>query len=65
MTQEIIVLTIIAAAAGIAIYRLVRFVFHPFSKCESCSMNCTGCALDELKKEIGKEKKSKANLLHD
>jgi hypothetical protein len=62
MLQNIIVLVIIYLAAVIATYRLIRFFFFPFSKCDECAMNCSGCSLDDLKKEIGQKKKSGAAL---
>ncbi len=60
MIQEIIVIVIIAAAAGVVLYRLVGYLLHPLSKCESCAMSCSGCSLEDLKKEIQEKKKSTA-----
>ncbi len=50
MWQLILTGIIIAAASGIVVYRLVRFFRNPVSKCSGCSMNCSGCALEDIKK---------------
>jgi len=48
--QNIIVLLIIASAAGTVVYRLVRAVIRPAGKCDGCaSSGCGGCAIHELK----------------
>ncbi|MGE5424901.1 MAG: FeoB-associated Cys-rich membrane protein [Syntrophothermus sp.] len=64
MIQLIIALIIVAVAAGIAGYRLYRFIRDPFSKCDGCSKGCSGCAIDELKKEIDKKRITR-KVIHD
>jgi ferredoxin len=55
MWQIILTGIIVAAAAAIVLYRLLRFLVRPQSKCESCGMNCTGCPVDELRKKTERE----------
>jgi hypothetical protein len=50
MWQFIITGIIIAAAAGIALYRTIMFFRSPASHCDGCGMNCTGCSLVEMKR---------------
>jgi len=48
--QYIIVSLIIASATGTVVYRVMKSVTHPSSKCTGCaSAACGGCALHELK----------------
>lgn len=58
MLQVIITIIIVAIAIGVAIYRMVRYLRHPLRGCDGCEKNCSGCSLEDLKKEI-EEKKSK------
>jgi hypothetical protein len=58
MFQIILTVIIVAAALGVAIYRMVRYLRHPLRGCDGCEKNCSGCSLEDLKKEI-EEKKSK------
>lgn len=59
MLQYIITLIIIAIAAGIAIFRFVKFLRNPYSKCDGCAQSCSGCAIDDLKKEISQKQELK------
>ncbi len=52
MFQYILTLLIVLLALGIAVYRFIRFLKHPVSKCDGCGKDCMGCSLEELKKEI-------------
>ncbi len=54
MWQIILTGIIVAAAAGIVLYRFVKFFINPLSKCDGCGMNCTGCPVDELKKKTAR-----------
>lgn len=58
MFQLIVTVIIVAAALGFAIYRMVRYLRHPLRGCDGCEKNCSGCSLEDLKKEI-EEKKAK------
>jgi len=58
MFQLIVTVIIVAAALGFGIYRTVRSLRNPLRGCDSCEKNCSGCSLEDLKKEI-EEKKSK------
>ncbi|MEI6883748.1 MAG: FeoB-associated Cys-rich membrane protein [Bacteroidota bacterium] len=49
-TQYIIVGLIITLAAGNMVYRLIRSIVKPSSKCDGCSSNCGRCALQEFRK---------------
>jgi hypothetical protein len=53
--QVIITVIIVAVALGFAIYRIVRSLRNPLKGCEGCDLNCAGCSLEDLKREI-KEK---------
>jgi hypothetical protein len=59
MWQTIITGIIVAAALGITVYKLVKYFTNPLKKCGGCAMNCSGCGLEELKKEIELKKKSR------
>ena len=59
MWQIIITGIIVAAALGITVYKLVRYLANPLKKCGGCAMDCSGCGLEELKKEIELKKKSR------
>lgn len=57
--QNIIVIAIIAVAfiyAGIKIYRTFT---HPLQGCSGCESDCSGCDLQDLKKEIEENKRKK------
>jgi hypothetical protein len=58
MFQLIVTVIIVTAALGFAIYRTVRSLRNPLRGCDDCEKNCSGCSLEDLKKEI-EEKKSK------
>ena len=66
--QNIIVIVIIAAAflyAGIMIYRALT---NPLRGCSGCESDCSGCQLQDLKKEIEENKRKKeadASLQND
>lgn len=57
--QEIIVLIIIGIAFAVAGYRIYRKFTAPLSGCEGCASDCSGCQLQDLKKEIEENKKKK------
>ena len=56
MFQIILTVIIVAAALGFAVYRTVRSLQNPLRGCEDCEKNCTGCALEDLKKEMEEKK---------
>lgn len=58
MFQDVLIYIILSVAAGIALYRMARFLINPFRKCDGCGSNCHGCALDDLKKELAVKKKT-------
>ncbi|NCA75250.1 MAG: FeoB-associated Cys-rich membrane protein [Alphaproteobacteria bacterium] len=52
IVQNIIVGLIVSAAAGSVIYRFVRSLTHPASKCDGCASSaCGGCAIRGLKEK--------------
>jgi uncharacterized membrane protein len=57
--QYIIIGIIVAAALGITVYRLIRHLRNPLRHCEGCASACSGCALEQLKKEIDSKKGKK------
>jgi hypothetical protein len=59
MVQLIIALTIVSAATGIAVYRVIRYFRDPLRGCDGCDKGCGGCSLEELKNQIEKQKKTK------
>jgi hypothetical protein len=59
MLQVIITIIIVAIAIGVAIYRMVRYLRHPLRGCDGCEKNCSGCSLEDLKKEIEEKKVKK------
>jgi FeoB-associated Cys-rich membrane protein len=60
MLQVLITVIIVVAALGFGIYRTVRSLRNPLRGCDDCEKNCSGCSLEDLKKEI-EGKKSKNN----
>jgi len=50
--QYLTVGLIILIAITVSIFRLVKYLKNPLRKCNGCSSNCSGCALEELKKEM-------------
>ena len=58
MWQIIITVIVVAVALGFGIYRTVRSLRNPLRGCDGCEKNCSGCSLEDLKKEI-EEKKAK------
>ncbi len=59
MIQIILTIIIVLAALGFGIYRTVRSLQDPLRGCDECNKNCSGCTLEELKKEI-EEKKTRS-----
>lgn len=57
--QEIIVLIIVGIAASIAGYKLYRKFTNPLGGCSGCASDCSGCQLQDLKKEIEEKKRLK------
>jgi hypothetical protein len=55
MLQLIITLVIIFTAAGIAVYRLVKYWVHPAKKCDGCGLYNAGCSPGEVKKHMRKQ----------
>jgi hypothetical protein len=58
MLQIILTVLIVLTALGFGIYLTVRSLRNPLRGCNGCEKNCTGCSLEDLKKEI-EEKKAK------
>ncbi|MGA3013519.1 MAG: hypothetical protein ABSD71_05750 [Bacteroidales bacterium] len=56
MVQIIITVIIVFIALGFGIYKTIRSLRDPLRGCEGCEKSCTGCSLDDLKKEIEKKK---------
>lgn len=50
--QTYITLAIVFSAAGIALYRIIKSLVNPLTKCDGCGKGCGGCSIEELKKEI-------------
>ena len=59
MFQIILTVIIVIVALGFGIYRIVRSLRNPLRDCNGCEKNCSGCSLEDLKKEI-EEKKARA-----
>lgn len=57
--QELIVLLITGSAFALAGYKLYRKFTNPFKGCDSCASDCSGCQLQELKKEIEENRRKK------
>lgn len=57
MLQEILTYVIVFVTLLIVCYKIYQTFTKPKSGCDGCSSNCSGCALDDLKKEIEKNKK--------
>ena len=57
MIQIILTVFIVTAATIYAVYRIVKYLKNPLHECEGCSINCSGCSLEELKKQIEEKKK--------
>ncbi len=57
--QEIIVLAIVLVAFGIAGYKIYRHLVNPLKGCSGCASDCSGCQLQDLKKEIQENKNRK------
>ncbi|NTW25624.1 MAG: FeoB-associated Cys-rich membrane protein [Lentimicrobium sp.] len=58
--QEILVFVIVGVAVAIATYKLYKQFTNPLKGCSGCASDCSGCQLEELKKEIDRNKKKKA-----
>jgi hypothetical protein len=59
MIQQIIAYSIIALAAGFAIYRIISAFRKKNDPCHGCASDCNSCAVVDLKKEIEKRKRKK------
>lgn len=57
--QEIIVLLITGAAFALAGYKLYRKFTDPLKGCNGCASDCSGCQLQDLKKEIEENRRKK------
>ncbi len=57
--QEIIVFAIILLAVIIAGYKIYTHMASPSKGCSGCSSDCSGCQLQDLKKEIEANQKLK------
>jgi hypothetical protein len=51
-TQELIVLAIVLIAVVIAGYKVYKHLASPLKGCSGCASDCSGCQLQDLKKEI-------------
>jgi len=58
--QEIVVLVIVGVAVAIAAYKLYKQFTNPLKGCSGCDSDCSGCQLQDLKKEIELNKKKKS-----
>lgn len=58
--QEIIAFAILGAACFYAGYKLYGKFFNPLKGCSGCESDCSGCQLQDLKKEIEENRKRKA-----
>jgi hypothetical protein len=56
MIQIILTIIIVLTALSFGIYLTVRSLRDPLRGCEGCDKSCTGCSLEDLKKEIEKKK---------
>ncbi|MCO5264713.1 MAG: FeoB-associated Cys-rich membrane protein [Lentimicrobium sp.] len=50
--QEIIVLIIVVLAAAAAAYKVFGHFKNAEKGCDGCASSCSGCQLQDLKKEI-------------
>lgn len=57
--QELIVLLITGAAFALTGYKLYRKFTYPLKGCNSCASDCSGCQLQDLKKEIEENRRKK------
>jgi hypothetical protein len=57
MLQIILSIIIVLAALSFAIYRMVRYLNNPLHDCEDCDLGCSGCSLEELKREMEEKRK--------
>ncbi|MDY0103971.1 MAG: FeoB-associated Cys-rich membrane protein [Lentimicrobium sp.] len=55
--QEIIVIVIIALAIAFAGFKIYRSLTDPLKGCTGCESDCSGCQLQDLKKQIEENKK--------
>jgi len=51
MWQLIIIYIVLAITFIISIYNIIRKFRKPFSECDGCNLNCSGCSIEELKKK--------------
>lgn len=57
MLQIILSIIIVLAALSFAIYRMIRYLNNPLHDCEDCDLGCSGCSLEELKREMEEKRK--------
>lgn len=57
--QELLVLAIVLVALGVAGYKIYRQLSNPLKGCSGCASDCSGCQLQDLKKEIEENKNRK------
>jgi len=58
--QEILVLIIVGLAISVAGYKIFRHLTNPLKGCDGCGSECSGCQLQDLKKEIEENKNRKS-----
>jgi hypothetical protein len=57
--QELLVLAIVLAALCVAGYKIYRQLVNPLKGCSGCASDCSGCQLQDLKKQIDENKNRK------
>ncbi|PKP45844.1 MAG: hypothetical protein CVT94_16640 [Bacteroidetes bacterium HGW-Bacteroidetes-11] len=57
--QELVVLVITGIAFAVAGVKIYRKFTDPLKGCSGCASDCSGCQLQDLKKEIEENKKKK------
>ena len=57
--QELIVLLITGIAFAVAGFKIYRKFTDPLKGCSGCASDCSGCQLQDLKKEIEEKRKEK------
>ncbi len=59
MIQDIITYIILIIVFSILGYRIIRYFKKKADPCNGCSSGCSGCPVDDLKKEIEEKKREK------
>ena len=57
--QEIVALLIVAIAFSVGAFKLYKKYREPLKGCNGCASDCSGCQLQDLKKDIEKNLKQK------